>query len=70
MVGTGWLIEREGASGLGFLFVDGRAGQFAGYVSEESLVEEAGVEEEKSSRSKRAILALLSFNSSISLSSC
>jgi hypothetical protein len=40
-----------------------RTRQFVGYVSEESPVEGAGLEEEKSSCSKRAILALLSCSS-------
>jgi len=44
--------------------------QFVGYVGEESPVEGAGFEEEKSSCSKRAILALLSFSCSVSILSC
>jgi hypothetical protein len=40
-----------------------RTCQFVGYVGEESPVEGAGFEEEKSSCSKRAILALLSCSS-------
>ncbi len=45
------------------LFVWRRPRQFVCYVGEESPVEGVGVEEEKSSCSKRAILALLSCNS-------
>jgi len=45
-------------------------GQFVGYVGEELPVEGAWFEEEKSSCSKRAILALLSCSCSTSSLSC
>jgi hypothetical protein len=66
VVVTGWLIKREGASGFGFLFVDGRAGQFAGYEGAESLVEGDWVEEERAP-ARSAILALLSLSCSFSI---
>jgi hypothetical protein len=57
----------SGRLGFGVSHVGGRASEFVGYDGEESLVEGAWVEEEKSSCSKRAIMALLCLSCSFSI---